>query len=90
MVLRLVMTICWLVYAALESRMRTARKAHAATWPDQKGQRLQNPPARWVGHDFVGMPVLDMPGQGLFVRHLTDEHPHLLQLLGERYAWFYR
>jgi hypothetical protein len=22
--------------------------------------------------------------------NLTDEHQHLLQLLGKRYAWFYR
>jgi hypothetical protein len=22
--------------------------------------------------------------------HLTDEHQHLLQLLGKRYVWFYR
>jgi len=24
------------------------------------------------------------------VLNLTDEHPHLLQLLGKRYAWLYR
>jgi hypothetical protein len=38
----------------------------------------------------VGIHVLSIPGQGLFVLNLTDEHLHLLQLLGKRYVWFYR
>ena len=54
MALLMVMTICLLVYAALEYRIRTALKEHAATFPDQKGKRIQNPTARWVFHDFVG------------------------------------
>jgi transposase len=90
MALLMVMTICLLVYAALEYRIRTALKEHAATFPDQKGKRIQNPTARWVFHYFVGIHVLFIPGQGLMVLNLTDEHQHLLQLLGKRYAWFYR
>jgi transposase len=90
MALLLVMTVCLLVYAALAYRMRTALKEHAATLPDQKGTRIQNPTARWVFHSFVGMHVLYIPGQGRFVLNLTDEHQYLLQLLGKRYAWFYR
>jgi transposase len=90
MALLRVMTVCVLVYAALEYRLRTALKAHAATFPDHKGKRLQNPTARWVFHDFVGMHVLFIPGQGLMILNLTDEHQHLLQLLGTRYAWLYR
>jgi transposase len=88
--LLLVMTVCLLVYAAREHRMRTALQEHAATFPDQKGKRIQTPTARWVFHDFVGIHVLCIPGQGLMVLNLTDEHQHLLQLLGKRYAWFYR
>src|SRR6516164_8061877 len=78
------------VYAALESRMRTALKEHAAPLPDHKGQRLQHPTARWVFHSFVGIHVLFIPGQGLMVLNLTDEPLHLLQLLGKRYVLFYR
>lgn len=56
MALLRVMTVCVLVDAALEERMRTARKAHAATCPDPNGTRLQNPTARGVCHAWVGMP----------------------------------
>ena len=63
---------------------------HEATFPDQKGKPIQTPTARWVFHYFVGIHVLYIPGQGLFVLNLTDEHLHLLQLLGKQYVWFYR
>jgi transposase len=89
MALLLVMTVCLLVYAALEYRIRTALKEHGATFPDQKGKRIQHPTARWVFHYFVGIHVLYIPGQGLTILNLTDEHLHLLQLLGKRYVWFY-
>ena len=90
MALLMVMTVCLLVYAALEYRIRRALQEHGATFPDQKGQRIQNPTARWVFHYFVGIHVLYIPGQGLMILNLTDEHLHLLQLLGKRYVWFYR
>jgi transposase len=90
MALLMVMTVCLLVYAALEYRIRTVLKEHGATFPDQKGKRIQHPTARWVFHYFVGIHVLYIPGQGLMILNLTDEHWHLLQILGKRYAWFYR
>ena len=90
MALLMVMTVCLLVYAALEYRIRTVLKEQEATFPDQKGKRIQNPTARWVFHYFVGIHVLYIPGQGLMILNLTDEHQHLLQLLGKRYEWFYR
>jgi transposase len=90
MALLMVMTICLLVYAALEYRIRHALKANEATFPDQKGKRIQHPTARWVFHYFVGIHVLFILGQGLMILNLTDEHQRLLQLLGKRYAWFYR
>ena len=74
MALLMVMTVCLLVYAALEYRIRTALKEPAATFPDQKGKRIQNPTARWVFHYFVGIHGLYIPGQGLMILHLTDEH----------------
>ena len=90
MALLMIMTVCLLVYAALEYRIRHALKAQAATFPDHKGKPVQNPTARWVFHYFVGIHVLFIPQQWPIVLNLTDEHLRLLQLLGDRYAWFYR
>ena len=90
MALLMVMTVCLLVYTALEYRIRTALKAHGATFPDQKGNPTQTPTARWVFHYFVGIHVLFLPQQWPIVINLTEEHQHLRRLLGDRYAWFYR
>ena len=90
MALLMVMTVCLLVYAALEYRIRNALVEHGATFPNQKGQRIPNPTARWVFHYFVGIHVLCIPGQWPIVINLPEEHQRLLQLLGNRYAWFYR
>jgi transposase len=91
MALLMVMTVCLLVYAALEYRIRTALKEQDATFPNQKGQPVQNPTARWVFHDFVGIHVLRIPGQwDSIVLNLTEVHQRLLQLLGKPYTRFYR
>jgi transposase len=90
MALLMVMTVCLLVYAALEYRIRTALKEKDATFPNQKGQRVQNPTARWVFHYFVGIHLLCLPGQWPLVLNLTEEHQHLLQLLGKPYERLYR
>ena len=91
MALFMVMTICLLVYAALEYRMRHALKANGATFPDQKGTRTATPTARWVFHYFVGIHLLYVADQSWpIVLNVTEEHQHLLDLLGAPYAWFYR
>jgi transposase len=46
MALLLVMTVCVLVYAALEYRIRKALKAQAVTFPNHQGKQSQNPTAR--------------------------------------------
>jgi len=90
MALLMVMTVCLLVYAALEYRIRTALEDHGATFPNQQGAPLQNPTARWVLHYCVGIHVLLIPGQWPLVLNLTEEHQQLLKLLGSPYERFYR
>jgi transposase len=91
MALLMVMTVCLLVYAALEYRIRKALKDHNATFPNQKGQPVQNPTARWVFQYFGGIHVLRIPGQwDLLVVNLTEQHQQLLELLGKSYTRFYR
>jgi transposase len=89
MALLMVMTVCLLVYAALEYRIRKALKDHDATFPHQTGKRIQHPTARWVFHYFVGIHLLCQVGQWPIVLNLTEEHQHLLRLLGLPYMRFY-
>jgi transposase len=89
MALLMVMTVCLLVYAALEYRIRQTLQAHDATFPNQKGQRVQNPTARWVFHYFVGIHLLSVSGQWPLVLNLTEEHCNLLKLLGKPYMQLY-
>jgi transposase len=58
MALLMVMTVCLLVYAALEWRIRSALQHQNQTFPNQKGQLIRNPTARWVFHFFVGIHLL--------------------------------
>jgi transposase len=90
MALLMVMTVCLLVYAALEYRIRKALKDHGATFPDQKGKPTQNPTARWVFHYFVGIHLLSVSGQWPLVLNLTEEHQSLLRLLGKPSERLYR
>jgi transposase len=89
MALLMVMTVCLLVYAAIEYRIRKALGDHGETFPHQTGKPIQNPTARWVFHYFVGIHVLRMPGEGAMVLNLNDEHRKLLRLLGKPYERFY-
>jgi hypothetical protein len=90
MALLLVMTVCLLVYAALEYRLRKALQDHDATCPNHKGPPVQHPTARWVFQYVVGIHVLLIPGQWPVVLHLTEEHPQRLKLLGKPSARFSR
>ena len=85
----MVMTVCLLVYAALEYRLRKARQDHQATFPHQQGPPVQTPTARWVFPYVVGLHRLRIPGEGAFVRNLKDQHRHLLRLLGRPYEALY-
>ena len=90
MALLMVMTVCLLVYAALEYRIRNALKHHGATFPHQKGTPGQHPTARWIFHYCVGIHVRFIPGQWPLVLKLTEEPQQLLKLLGKPYERFYR
>ncbi len=89
MALLMVMTVCLLVYAALEYRIRQTLKNQEATFPDQKGKPTQNPTARGIFHYFVGIHLLRVSGQWPLVLNLTEEHANLLKLLGKPYMQLY-
>jgi transposase len=89
MALLMVMTVCLLVYAALEYRLRQALRAQQETFPDQKGRRVQSPTARWVFHYFVGIHVLLGVAKEPLVLNLHEEHQLVLRLLGTAYEALY-
>ena len=52
MALTMIMTLCLLVYAALEYKIRQALKESSQTFPNQKGEEISNPTARWIFQFF--------------------------------------
>jgi transposase len=89
MALLMVMTLCLLVYAALEYRIREGLRAQGKSFPDQKGKPMQRPTARWVFERFVGIHVLLVAGQEL-VLNLKERHETIIAVLGARYVRYYR
>lgn len=89
MALLMVMTLCLLVYAALEYRMRQALRTHQQTLPDQKSKPTSTPTARWIFQCFVGIHVLIVNETERLVLNLQDAHQRLLALLGAPYEAVY-
>lgn len=89
MALLMVMTVCLLVYAALEYRIRQALSARQETFPDQKGRRGSNPTARWVFYSFVGIHVLHGATRVPIVLNVQADHRLILRLLGTGYEALY-
>ena len=93
MALLMVMTVCLLVYAALEHRIRKTLKQHDAQVPDQKGKPTQRPTARWVFELFLDVHLLTITVNAMtlktLVLNLQDELRTLLVLLGQPYEQLY-
>ena len=89
MALLMVMTLCLLVYSALEYRIRKELQEKNQTFPDQKGKPTPRPTAKWVFQEFVGIHLLKIAGIQEVILNLNDAHRLILNLLGERYGAFY-
>lgn len=89
MALMMVMTLSLLVYAALEYRIRERLKARHETFPNQKGQLINNPTARWVFQFFTGIHVLVVEQTQELVLNMNEYQIALVNLLGERYVELY-
>jgi transposase len=89
MALMLVMTLCLLVYAALEHRIREQLQTQGHSFPHQSGQPTSHPTARWVFQYFVGIHLLVLADGQELVLNLDEHHQSLLELLGQAYEAFY-
>ena len=89
MALAMITTLSLLVYSALEHRIRESLKMHQKTFPNQKGQPIHHPTARWVFQFFTGIHLLVMASMGEIVLNLKAAHQTLLALLGEHFVALY-
>jgi transposase len=89
MALMAIMTLCLMVYAALEHRIRQSLARQSQTYPDQKGKPTERPTARWVFQSFADIHLLTLPSLAEVVLNLKTHHRALLALLGERYVAVY-
>jgi transposase len=89
MALMMVMTLCLLVYAALEYRIRQSLLQTEQTFPNQFGQMTSRPTARWVFQFFTGIHVLIIGQMQTLILNINSYHWLLLKLLGARYENIY-
>jgi transposase len=89
MALMMIMTLCLLVYSALEHRIRKALKESNEEFPNQQGKLIKNPTARWVFQFFTGIHLLRGQETQMIILNLNEYHRILIDLLGERYQLFY-
>ena len=89
MALMMIMTLCLLVYGALEYRIRQTLGQQQQTFPNQLGATTTKPTARWVFQFFAGIHVLVCDPWREIVLNCNVYHRQLLNLLGERYVLLY-
>jgi len=84
--LMMVMTLCLLVYAAIEHRIRTTLVTHNIFVPDQKRKPTQNPTARWFFQLFLDVHILTIiSANQRLTMNLRPELIPVLSALGSLY-----
>jgi transposase len=89
MALMMIMTLCLLIYGALEYRIRQTLQEQQQTFPTQLGTTTVKPTARWVFQFFAGIHVLLIDSCREVILNCNEYHYQLLKLLGERYVCLY-
>ncbi len=85
--LMMVMTLCLLVYAAIEHRIRKTLVTNNISVPDQKGKPTQNPTAKWLFQLFLDVHVLTIVAANQrLTLNLRPELITLLFALGPQYV----
>jgi transposase len=80
-----IMTLCLMVYASLERKIRTSLKDKEAFFIDQKGKPTQTPTTRWVFQSFIDIHLLSIGSKQQIVMNLKEHHHTLLSVLGKYY-----
>lgn len=85
----MVMTLCLLVYSALEYATRTLLKEKELTFPNQQGKAIQNPTMKWIFEYFEGIHILYLPNNQPLILNLNEQQKVILKLLGSPFMSFY-
>ena len=88
------MTLCLLVYAALEYRIREGLKLYGLFVLSQTKKKIQNPTAKWVFESFAGIHVIYNNSEikneiQSLILNLQDKQKTILQVLGDIYYKIY-
>jgi transposase len=89
--LLMIMTLCLMVYAALEYRLREELATHShAMVPDQQNKPTKNPTMRWIFQLFSGIHVLILNKLAdPIILNKQEYHQTILRLLGLPYQTIY-
>jgi len=85
MSLLMVMTLCLMVYAAIEYRLRQALEVSGESVLNQLNRPTQKPTTRWIFECFSGIHVLIINEMTELILNLQDQHLLILNLLGPQY-----
>jgi len=87
----MIMTLCLLVYSALEYKIRGELKKQNKTFPNQLGKPVQNPTTRWVFENFHEIQIVYIKElKQQLVANLLERNTFILDLLGSLYWKYYR
>ena len=86
----MIMTLCLMVYSALEYKIRKELKEQNKTFPNQLGKPIQNPTARWIFECFheIQIVIIEVLKQKV-IANLLERNQFILDLLGPNYWRYY-
>ena len=87
--LLMVMTLCLMVYAAIQHRVRHELKRQSRTFPNMKKKPAQNPTGRWVLFCFDGIHVVTINGTEKHVVGISENQATIILILGSTYQSIY-
>jgi transposase len=87
--LLMIMTLCLLIYSALEYKIRKNLKECAENFKDQKNKDTKRPTARWVFFCFYGISIVSISGCERVITNLLPRHSIILKILGKEYLKIY-
>lgn len=87
MAILMIMTLCLMVYAALEYRVQNALSESQQKVPNQVGKLTSTPTTRWIFHLFHGIHLLFFPNTKPVVLNMTPLHRQIIELLGYQHYY---